>query len=435
MDLSRLLLYFLDYLIVLPAAFMCILPVLDHGKIKKTPAVILAAAAATFVPIPMAFIRAVTKADANLPLFAFMAVFFVAYLLLFDVKKAKLWYLFISTTAVFSFGGLSTHFVEAMSDDPNDEWISLAVKWGISLLFLIAEIIFLKKLTWLFDNGDIDTVWRFVWAVPMIITAANLFMIPENYEFVRIGRVFQEYVMVEIMLTLFFTVFLVMQYTIAHAVTNRAEAEQNAHILGLQAAQYENLKKYMDSSARLRHDFIYMAKTAQTLAANGETEQLQKLLEDYGAKIDANAAPPKYCEHTALNAITAYYAREAREANIGFTAKLNLPQSIIISDYELCSVAGNILDNAVAAAKEAGTDKPEILFVADTKPNGDLYLAVSNPYSGFVREENKKYTSTKSEGHGIGLESVKAIVGKNRGYCNFRYDGRTFYSEIMLRQG
>ena len=435
MDISRLLLYFMDYLIILPAAFMCVLPVLGHSKIKKNPTVVIVSAATTLAAILMAFIRYTTKADANIILFAVMVLFFIAYLLMFDVNKSKLWYLFISATAIFSFGGLATHFVEAMSDDPNDEWISLAVKWGVSLSFMIVEIKFHKKLTWLFDNGNIDMVWRFVWAVPVIITAANLFMIPENYENVRVGRVFQEYVMVEIMLTLFFTVLLVMLYTVARAVANKAEAEQNAHILSLQAAQYENLKKYMDSSARLRHDFIYMAKTAQTLAANGETEQLQRLLDDYGAKIDANAAPTKFCEHTALNAITAYYARESKHAGIGFTAKLNIPQGIIISDYELCSVAGNILDNAVAAAKEAGTEKREILFVADTKPNGDLYLAVSNPYSGIVQEKNKKYTSTKSEGHGIGLESVKAIVGKNRGYCNFRYDGKTFYSEIMLRQG
>ena len=435
MDFFKLLLYFTDYLITLPAAFMCVLPVLEHSKIKKTPTTIIVSAATAVTSIPMAFIRYLTNIDANIPLFAVMVLFFIAYLLMFDVKKAKLWYIFISTTAIFSFGGLATHFVEAMSDDPNDVWISLAVKWGISLAFLIAEIIFLKRLKWLFDNGNIDTVWRFIWAVPMIITAANIFMIPNNYDYVRLGRVFQEYVMVEIMLTLFFTVFLVMLYTIARAITNKAEAEQNANILSLQAAQYENLKKYMDSSARLRHDFLYMARTAQTLAANGETEQLQKLLSDYGAGIDANAAPQRFCEHTALNAITAYYAQQAKEADIRFTARLNVSQNTIISDYELCSVVGNILDNAVAASKDSNTDSPEILFVADTKPNGYLYLAVSNPYSGEVKQKGKKFVSTKKGGHGIGLESVKAIVEKNRGYCNFRYDGSTFYSEIMLRQG
>lgn len=435
MDYSRLLLYFTDYLIVFPAALMCVLPVLDHSRFSRKPTVAIVSAVTIVISFPMALIRYTVGCDANIPLFAFMAIFFIAYLLMFSVRKTKLWFLFVSATAVFSFGGLATHFVEAMSDASNDEWISLAVKWGISLTFLIIEIIFMKKLVWLFDNENIDAVWRFVWAAPAIITAANLFMIPENYDYVRIGKVFQEYVMVEIMLTLFFGVFLVMLYTIARAITNKAEAEQNAHILGLQAAQYENLKKYMDSSARLRHDFLYMARTAQTLAANGETEQLQKLLSDYGAGIDANAAPQKVCEHTALNAITAYHALEAKEANIRFTAKLNVSQNISISDYELCSVVGNILDNAVTAAKESNAENAEILFVADTKGNGDLYIAVTNPYSGAVRQKGKGFASTKSSGHGIGLESVKAIVEKNRGYCNFRYDGMTFYSEIMLRQG
>ena len=177
-----------------------------------------------------------------------------------------------------------------------------------------------------------------------------------------------------------------------------------------------------------------MAKTAQALAANGKTAELQKLLHDYGTDIDSNATPPKYCEHTALNAITAYYASEAKEAAITLTARLNVSQNIIISDYELCSVAGNILDNAVAAAREVKGRPAQIVFVADTKPNGDLYLAVSNPYNGIIKKTGKKLTSTKSGGHGIGLESVKAIVDKNNGYCNFHYDGKTFYSEIMLRQ-
>lgn len=435
MDYSRLLLYIADYLIIVPAAFMCVLPVLDHSRFKRKVTIAVVTAVTVIISFPMALVRCAAGVDANIPLFAVMSLFFIAYLLMFNVRKTKLWFLFISTAAIFSFGGLATHFVEAMSDAPNDEWISLAVKWGISLTFLIVEIVFLKKLVWLFDNENIDAVWRFVWAVPAIIIAANLFMIPENYEYVRLGRVFQEYVMVEIMLTLFFSIILVMLYTVARAIANKAEAEQNAHILGLQAAQYENLKKYMDSTARLRHDFLYMARTAQTLAANGETEQLQKLLSDYGAGIDANAAPQKFCEHTALNAITAYYAQEAKEADIRFIARLNVSQDMVISDYELCSVVGNILDNAVAAAKESNDDNAEILFVADTKANGDLYIAVTNPYSGAVKQKGKEFASTKSGGHGIGLESVKAIVEKNSGYSNFRYDGMTFYSEIMLRQG
>ena len=96
---------------------------------------------------------------------------------------------------------------------------------------------------------------------------------------------------------------------------------------------------------------------------------------------------------------------------------------------------GNILDNTLAAAKEVNNEGARILFVADTKANGDLYIVISNPYSGAIKKKNNRFASTKKGGHGIGLESVKAIVSKNNGYCNFRFDSKSFYSEIMLRQG
>ena len=177
-----------------------------------------------------------------------------------------------------------------------------------------------------------------------------------------------------------------------------------------------------------------MAKTARSLAASGEIEQLQKLLNDYGYSIDINAAPPCYCDNPAVNAITAHYVSEARKTGIHITVRLNVSKKIIISDYEICSIVGNILDNAVSAAEMVKNAVPEILFVADTKPNGDLYIAVSNSYDGNVIEKGGKFRSTKADGHAVGLESVRAIVRENKGYCNFRYDGKKFYSEIMLRQ-
>lgn len=435
MDISRFLLCFADYIIDLPAAILCILPILEHSRLGKRKLLFIVLAATILTAIPMSLIVCFTGIDPNIPLGCLLIPFFVAYLMLFDVKRSKLLYLFITAIAIFSFGGLATHFVNAMMDQQSDTVISISVKWLISLLFLTAEIILLKRLRWLFDNENIDSIWRFVWIVPLLIAAANFMMIPADYSNVHIGRIFELYIWEELILVTFFIIFLVMQYRIARAITNKTRAEQDLQILGFQAAQYENLKKYMDSTSKLRHDFVYMAKTAQKLAAEGNIKELQKLLNDFGAGIDANTAPSHYCDHPALNAITAYYAAEAKGAGIRFTARLNVSQNVVISDYELCSVVGNILDNALAAAKEVKDEAARILFVADTKANGDLYIAISNPYSGAIRKKNNRFASTKKGGHGIGLESVKAIVSKNNGYCNFRFDSKSFYSEIMLRQG
>lgn len=426
--------YFWDYAIILPAAFFCILPVLQHSKIKPRLLLPLTSATLLITAAALAALRSLFAPDPNILLLGALVPMLLLYLLLFDVQKCRLGYIFLCGIAVFSFGGTATHYVQAVLNTEHEYLIACAVKWAISLLFLLAEVLSLKKLRWTINNENISSVWKCIWVVPLIITAANFFLIPSDYANVLVGRAFPLYVMFETVLVLFFIIFIIMKYVIARAITNKAEAEQNAQLLGMQAAQYEKLKKYLDNTAQMRHDFFYMAKTAQALAANNETEELKKLLSDYGAQIDSESSPRKYCENTALNAITAYYAEEAERQHIAFTARLNVAQSIMISDYELCSIVGNILDNSVAAASDVDGDHRRILFVADTKPNGDLYLAVSNPYSGAIRRKGSRFSSTKRGGHGIGLESVRAIVKKNSGYCNFRYDGSTFYSEIMLRQ-
>ncbi len=434
MNISDVLLYFWDYSIILPAAIACILPVMDHCKIKSklfSPVMTVILLTVSFM---MAVIRDCTGVNVNIPLICALVPSFVLYLLLFDVKKLKLLYFFVSSVAVFSFGGLSTHYIEAILDMEMEIYIAYSIKWLVSLLFVIAEILFLKKLRWLLNNENVDTIWRFMWIVPIIITISNFLLIPLDEANVRAGRIFFMYLLFEAIMVVFFVVTLLMQYTIARAITNKVEAEQNSRLLGMQAAQYNNLKKYLDNTARVRHDFIYMANTARNLAAIGDIDNLKKLLNDYGESIDANAAPPVYCNNTAINAITAHYVSEAQKKNIRITVKLDISQGLHITDYEICSIVGNILDNAVSAAGELHNDDAEILFVAETKQNGDLYLAVSNSYKGMIVKKRGKFSSTKENGHGIGLESVRAVVQKNNGYCNFHYDEKKFYSEIMLRQ-
>lgn len=429
-----LLLYLWDYAIIIPAALLCIMPVLPHCRMKPQRFLPIMSVTLLALSFLLAFIRYSTEINANIPLVCALIPIFLLYMVLFDVKKIKLMYIFLTAIALFSFGGVSTHYIEAIIDSDMEIIIAYSVKWAVSLLFLGAEFIFLKKLRWLLDNRHVNIIWKFIWIVPVLITVFNFILIPSDYANVRVGRAFPLYIMYEITLIIFFMIILFMQYAIARAITNAAEAEHNAHLLEMQASQYDTMKKYLENTARVRHDLLYVVKTASSLAAGGETEQLQKLLNDYSDSIEASSAPLHYCENTALNAIAAHFVSEAQQKGIQITVRLNVSQNILISDYEICSIVGNILDNAVAAAESIQEITPEILLVAETKPNGDLYIAVSNSYDGSVIEKSGKFISTKNGGHGIGLESVRAIVRKNNGYCNFRYDDKKFYSEIMLRQ-
>nr|MBQ4171324.1 hypothetical protein [Ruminococcus sp.] len=95
----NLIFYFLDYLIILPAAFMCVLPVLSHSRIK--PAILLPSmsAATVIFSFMLAFVRYRLVPNPNVPLAVFLVFALLFFFFTFDVKIIKLWYIFISVVS------------------------------------------------------------------------------------------------------------------------------------------------------------------------------------------------------------------------------------------------------------------------------------------------------------------------------------------------
>ena len=60
-----------------------------------------------------------------------------------------------------------------------------------------------------------------------------------------------------------------------------------------------------------------------------------------------------FCNDTALNALLNYYDHLSRQEQIGFSVQVLLPETLPVSDVDLCSMVGNILENAVTACRKA----------------------------------------------------------------------------------
>ncbi len=64
---------------------------------------------------------------------------------------------------------------------------------------------------------------------------------------------------------------------------------------------------------------------------------------------------------------------------------------------------------------------------------GALYLRVANGFDGVVRQTGGVYRSRKAgDGHGLGLESVRAAVARYDGQLTLSHDGATFTAEAIL---
>ena len=105
----------------------------------------------------------------------------------------------------------------------------------------------------------------------------------------------------------------------------------------------------------------------------------------------------------------------------------NIP---IKTNQELCKIVGVFLDNAIQAVCELKKKEIDIYLKYE---NDELYIKVSNNYSGVIeldKIDNSGYT-TKGKGHGYGLSLVKGIIRENDRFKNDREIHGKMFSQIV----
>lgn len=117
---------------------------------------------------------------------------------------------------------------------------------------------------------------------------------------------------------------------------------------------------------------------------------------------------------------------------------IDLKQDILPGRYEriqpldLCVVLGNLLDNAVEAERKNKSKKE--IFLEMCEEQGLVSITISNWIDEPYRESAEKMISMKrgSVPHGIGLSSVKEVVGKYGGSFEVGMDEEYFRVRVVM---
>ncbi len=94
---------------------------------------------------------------------------------------------------------------------------------------------------------------------------------------------------------------------------------------------------------------------------------------------------------------------------------------------DLCSLLGNVLDNAISASEKCDLNS-RLVEVKITAIGSRVIILVKNSIPCSVLKCNPKLSSTKStpEEHGFGVKTIKSIVEKYNGKVDFYEEGLTF---------
>jgi len=118
---------------------------------------------------------------------------------------------------------------------------------------------------------------------------------------------------------------------------------------------------------------------------------------------------------------------------INLHAKAVVPSDLKISEIDLCTVIGNLLDNAMEACLKQEQDSERFVRVYIGILKKQLYISVQNSSGQQIKKSGKTYISTKnSESHGFGLKRIDRIVAKYDGYINRQNEEGIFATEVLL---
>lgn len=206
------------------------------------------------------------------------------------------------------------------------------------------------------------------------------------------------------------------------------ELRETHHRMELEKSHYEAVERRRLELEKIRLDFHDKLATVAEMVRLGENGEARENISAFAEKINRTKENP-YCAIPIINAVLTQKAQDCHAVGISLAVDLRLPASLTVESMHLCSIFGNILDNAIAAcqklkcAKLKGADKPVIHLTADME--GDyLFIKTANP-SG---EPNRN----PIPGHGYGQRIISELAKQYDGYFRSEYSNGTYTAVVSL---
>lgn len=209
-------------------------------------------------------------------------------------------------------------------------------------------------------------------------------------------------------------------------IDRRTAAWQNE----LMARHYDEVQNIYKTMRGWKHDYHNHIQTMKAHLSLGQIEELS----EYLSTLDQDLAAVDTMLKTGnimVDAILNSKLSLIKSKDIQINAKAAVPQTLAVSEIDLCVMIGNLLDNAMEACLRQEQGERFIrVYIGVLK--GQLYLYVSNS-AGEIVKENGRYRSSKINGtHGFGLFQIDRIVEKYKGYVNRQNEEGVFATEVLL---
>lgn len=192
---------------------------------------------------------------------------------------------------------------------------------------------------------------------------------------------------------------------------------------------FEEVKNMYDNMRTWRHDFKNHIQSLKILASQNDVEGIKRYLSRLEEDLSSLELKVKTGNRMA-DAIINSKISLADAKGIKTIVDANIPIELKIKDVDLCTVIGNLFDNAIEASMKLAKDERMIRVYMDMKGT-QLYISFTNITA---TKKRKTFTTDKGKDHGLGLKSIDRIVESYGGYIARNDEDGAFTTEILLPQ-
>lgn len=195
-------------------------------------------------------------------------------------------------------------------------------------------------------------------------------------------------------------------------------------ILIEQNTAYQTQLKIMDESMlnirTVKHDMTNHFNTMQSLIDESKTDELKEYLLTTTSMLSQKEF---HTGNTAIDSILNYKNEISKLEGITLDVSIDIPNKIGVSNFDISTILGNIIDNAIEAVKQTEQKYIQLSIKLD---KGILYIVQSNH---FDKEYEKK---KKRSQRGLGLKNVSRIIDKYDGLIETETEASIFITRLMI---
>ena len=433
----------LSALLVLLAVFFCAYAISKTAWRVSQTVLILDCAVFSVACIPaLSLVQQYTFLTGNRGLLVFFALYFPIFYFSVDLTPARSLTVYLWSVVLMMFPSNITCLLEAaihkthysMAFDANEFIIQLI---GSVALCLYAYFNVAKWDSRIFSTHYTpESLWMGWLSVPILFLGLNIALLPNDYRILHAYSQYGTYLFFSVSLFVLYAYLTSIFYSYLLEYIRISEYKEAQRLSDIQSLQYKSLLSQIESDRHARHDFKHTLHLLSRLAASGDTEGLRSYIREY-TKENTGAVMKRYCKNPAINAVLNYYETRAAEEGVIANLQVDLPRPLPLSDPEFCSLIGNIMENAIDAAKNALEPARKFSISIRIQNDSMLYIVSSNSYDGQLIQdttgENVIFSSKKEKHHGIGLQSIRETVDKYNGTLRISTTDTEFMLDIAIR--